>query len=284
MRRILGFGFLVLTATQAAELGPQIEIAAPWDEDAPFTGKELERIKAGFSPPVFSSFFDLIPTSGEYLTWDQEEKKMGWGIHYLKWYYKWYPTSPSIRETPPQFTDCEGMRILRMSNNGECQLQSSYVVVQVEKLKMGWAVTRWNSDDTVLTKEKGWRTPIPGRVYRFRSEIHEVRFDNQKRIREVVTKFFEAGSEGKAYRQVHSESGKRSQAITEAYRGTEIVPEKMVSKSMLQRTRLAQGWQYEQLVSKDILEDDGTWKSTQKNERWEILPDGSREPLKGEKL
>lgn len=249
-----------------------------------YAGKELERIKAGFVPPVVANYTGHFHTRGQILTWDSETKAFGWEMLRAAWLMQWFATSPPLRETPPTFSTGEGLRVLRKSNNGECQVQTGLAVIDVKLLKTGWSLTFWYPEDTVPAAEKGWRSPIAGRPYRKRIEWDEVKFDKAKGNREVVTRTYVLGQEGSLARQVMSFNGKRSQVTTEYYKGTEILAEKLLSKASLQRIRQQEGGQFEQIISEEKRGNDGQWESAQRSETWEVKPDGTREKIRKRKL
>ncbi len=273
--RIIFLGALFLNSACAELVEPQIEQMPPWEEGVVFTDKEMARIKAGFPAPVFSTFYRTFATMANSRVWNDETHAMSWISLMSKWYFLWLPTSPSLREIPPRFSTVEGMRILRMSKSPECQVQTGYTVMNMEKIKLGWSITVWNADDTIPAPEKGWRVPISNREFQQKFELTEVKFDTAKRLREVQTRVFIKGQEARVFREMQSETGKRSQAITEEYRGSEIVPEKMISKSILQRIALPD-FQFEQIITKEKLGQDAKWQSTQKTEKWQVEPDGRR--------
>lgn len=275
---------LMLGSALAAEVGPRIELEFPVLNSPIFVGKELERIKAGFTPPVVATYSHGFQTSGQVPTWDKETHAYAWSSIWSAWRMQWFSTSPPLRENPPTFTTGEGFRVLRKSNNGECQAQTGLAVIEIKMQKRGWSLTFWDAENTAPAAEKGWRSPIEGRPYRKRVEWDEVKFDKAKGTREVVTRTYVQGQEGSLTRQMMSDNGKRSQITSENYTGTEILAEKLIAKASLQRIRLQEGWQFEQIISEEERGNDGQWKSEQRSETWEVKPDGTREQIRKQKL
>ena len=227
----------------------------------PFSGKLLERFRAG-SPPSYmgSHETNMGAVSGKPAYWFGETRGFGIMMSPSFSVLRWSGAEPTLVQ--PDFSPTEGLYILRDDKGRVAQAWSDVGVTVFEYLPAGWKEIHWDMEDTEYGGAiPGGRKPIEGRKALVIFEVRELKRDLASGVVEILDIRLHREQPPQVSKVTYRNGPKRAMMSSETYLAAEIDPDKLSYRRSYQRIYWAEGPGLIEIKTEQ-----------QKNEKGEFVP------------